>query len=51
MKSAFLRHTLLLVCALLGLWFAPMVQAEDEAPDVLIKRLSVDVGGSAGPKQ
>ena len=43
MKSAFLRHTLLLVCALLGLWFAPMVQAEDEAPDVLIKRLSVDV--------
>ncbi len=43
MKRAFLRHTLLLVCALLGLWFAPMVQAEDEAPDVLIKRLSVDV--------
>lgn len=43
MKRAFLRHTLLLVCALLGLWFAPMVRAEDEAPDMLIKRLSVDV--------
>ncbi len=43
MKSAFLRHTLLFVFTLLGLWFAPMVQAEDEAPDALIKRLSVDV--------
>ena len=43
MKPAFLRHTLLFVFTLLGLWFAPMVQAEDEAPDVLIKRLSVDV--------
>lgn len=43
MKRAFLRHALLFVCTLLGLWFAPMVQAEDEAPDALIKRLSVDV--------
>ncbi|MBK7000222.1 MAG: ABC transporter substrate-binding protein [Rhodoferax sp.] len=43
MKRAFLRHTLLLASALLGLWFAPMAHAEDEAPDALIKRLSVDV--------
>lgn len=43
MKPAFLRHTLLFVFTLLGLWFAPAAQAEDEAPDALIKRLSVDV--------
>lgn len=43
MKRAFLPHTLLFVFTLLGLWFAPMAQAEDEAPDALIKRLSVDV--------
>lgn len=43
MKRIFLRQLLSLSVAALGVLFAPLVHAEDEAPDALIKRLSVDV--------
>lgn len=43
MKRAFLRHGLLVVVAALGMGALPVAHAEDEAPDALIKRLSVDV--------
>lgn len=43
MKRAFLRHGLLVVMAALGMGVLPAAHAEDEAPDALIKRLSVDV--------
>lgn len=43
MKRAFLHHGLLVVVAALGMGVLPAAHAEDEAPDALIKRLSVDV--------
>jgi phospholipid transport system substrate-binding protein len=43
MKRAFLRHGLLVVVAALGMGALSVAHAEDEAPDALIKRLSVDV--------
>jgi phospholipid transport system substrate-binding protein len=43
MKRDFLIRTGLVLLAVAGLHFAPMAYAEDEAPDALIKRLSVDV--------
>lgn len=43
MKRAFLRQGVLMVVAVLGLGMVPAVHAEDEAPDALIKRLSIDV--------
>lgn len=43
MKRVFLRHALIVVSALVGLSVLPVAHAEDEAPDALIKRLSVDV--------
>ena len=43
MKRVFLRQALVVVSALAGLLVFPAANAEDEAPDALIKRLSVDV--------
>jgi phospholipid transport system substrate-binding protein len=43
MKSNFLRKLVLGVSLLAGLGMSLQVRAEDEAPDALIKRLSVDV--------
>lgn len=43
MKRVFLRQALVVVSALAGLLVFPAAHAEDEAPDALIKRLSVDV--------
>ncbi len=43
MKRVFLRRGLLLVVAALGMGLLPAAHAQDEAPDALIKRLSVDV--------
>ena len=43
MKRVFFRQGLLMVVAALGLGLMPAAHAEDEAPDALIKRLSVDV--------
>ena len=43
MKRTFLRQTLVLVALTAAALAAPLAYAEDEAPDALIKRLSVDV--------
>ena len=43
MKRVFLRQAFVVVSALAGLLVFPAAHAEDEAPDALIKRLSVDV--------
>ena len=43
MKRVFFRQGLLMVVAALGMGLMPVAHAEDEAPDALIKRLSVDV--------
>jgi phospholipid transport system substrate-binding protein len=43
MKRSFLRQTLVLFTIAAAALAAPMAYAEDEAPDVLIKRLSSDV--------
>ena len=43
MKRTFLRQTLVLMTLAAAALAAPLVYAEDEAPDALIKRLSVDV--------
>lgn len=43
MKRAFLRQGLLVVVAALGMGLLSVAHADDEAPDALIKRLSVDV--------
>ena len=43
MKRTFLRHTLALLMIATATLAAPMAYAEDEAPDVLIKRLLSDV--------
>lgn len=43
MKRAFLRQGFLMVVAVLGLGMVSVAHAEDEAPDAMIKRLSVDV--------
>ena len=43
MKRSFLRQTLVLFMIAAAALAAPMAYAEDEAPDALIKRLSVDV--------
>jgi phospholipid transport system substrate-binding protein len=43
MKRTFLRQTLVLLTLAAAVMAAPMAHAEDEAPDALIKRLSVDV--------
>lgn len=43
MKRVFLRQGLLMVVAALGMGLLPAAHAADEAPDALIKRLSVDV--------
>ncbi len=43
MKRPFLRQTLVLLTLATAVMAAPMAYAEDEAPDALIKRLSVDV--------
>lgn len=43
MKRSFLIRTGLVLLAVAGLQFPPVAYAEDEAPDALIKRLSVDV--------
>ncbi len=43
MKRVFFRQSLLMVVAALGIGLMPVAHAEDEAPDALIKRLSVDV--------
>ena len=43
MKRSFLRQTLVLFTIAAAALAAPMAYAEDEAPDALIKRLSVDV--------
>ena len=43
MKRTFLRQILVLLTFATAALAAPMVYAEDEAPDALIKRLSVDV--------
>ncbi len=43
MKRTFLRQTLVLLTMVTAALAAPMVHAEDEAPDALIKRLSTDV--------
>jgi phospholipid transport system substrate-binding protein len=43
MKRMFLRQGLLTVVAALGMGLLPAAHAADEAPDALIKRLSVDV--------
>ena len=43
MKRTFLRQTLVLMTLAAAALTAPLAYAEDEAPDALIKRLSVDV--------
>ncbi len=43
MKRVFLRQLVSASVLLLVALVAPSVHAEDEAPDVLIKRLSVDI--------
>ena len=43
MKRAFLRNGLIAVLAFAGLGLMTVAHAEDEAPDALIRRLSVDV--------
>ena len=43
MKRSFLRQTLVLLTMAVAALVAPTAYAEDEAPDALIKRLSVDV--------
>ena len=43
MKRVFFRQGLLMVVAALGMGLMHVAHAEDEAPDALIKRLSVDV--------
>ena len=43
MKTGFLRNIFLCLSLLATLGFAMQVHAEDEAPDVLIKRVSTDV--------
>jgi phospholipid transport system substrate-binding protein len=43
MKRTFLRQTLVLMTLAAAALAAPLAYAEDEAPDALIKRLSVDV--------
>ncbi len=43
MKRTFLRQTLVLMALAAAALAAPLAYAEDEAPDALIKRLSVDV--------
>jgi len=43
MKRTFLRQTLVLLTLATAVMAAPMAYAVDEAPDALIKRLSVDV--------
>lgn len=43
MKRAFLRQILAASVLLATVFAAPMVHAEDEAPDAMIKRLSTDV--------
>lgn len=43
MKRSFLIRTGLALLTVAGLQFAPLAYAQDEAPDALIKRLSVDV--------
>ena len=43
MKRAFLRHILAASVLLATAFAAPLVHAQDEAPDALIKRLSTDV--------
>ncbi len=43
MKRTFLRKTLVLLTLAVATLAAPLAYAEDEAPDALIKRLSVDV--------
>ncbi|MBC7620827.1 MAG: ABC transporter substrate-binding protein [Candidatus Saccharibacteria bacterium] len=43
MKRSFLRQFLAVVMVVGGAVVAPLAHAQDEAPDVLIKRISVDV--------
>jgi phospholipid transport system substrate-binding protein len=43
MKRNFLIRTGVILLTALGLQFAPVAHAQDEAPDALIKRLSVDI--------
>ena len=43
MKRRFLSHLALCIAAVATLGAAPLVHAQDEAPDALVKRLSTDV--------